>query len=130
MATQTPAQLKQKIETIQTKASYERGTDAEKFADLMDLVAGEFPGNTPPEQLAAALALAADAQYSIAVAGDEKAAREAAEKRIKALEAELSKPAPDPLQASVEALAEVAASLVEIAKVQVGEVKPAGKAKK
>ena len=112
----SPKQIAKKIENIRTKASYDSAPDTEKLTDLMGLVDGVFDGDSAPEQLATALTLAADAQYSIAIAADAKAALEASERRIAELQAELSKTPADPVEAKLSGLVDIVEGLVALAK--------------
>ena len=116
MAIQSPKQIAKKIENIRTKASFDSAPDGEKLSDLMGLVENQFEGRNAPEQLATIINLAADSQYNTAVTADLRANVETLERRIAELQAELSKPAKDPVEAKLSGLIGVVEGLVELAK--------------
>ena len=112
MPRKKPSQLKKDIAAIQTRSAFDGASEAEKLAILVEAVNGAFEGDTAPQQLAAALTLAVDAQYAVAVAIDCQSTVDQMGRRIEELKAELNKSPADPTQAKIEGLVKVVEALV------------------
>lgn len=109
----SPTQLKKQLTDLKTRTSFDAASVPEKLEMLMVKVEGQLPGDDPVERLIDALGLAIDADRANELKGDMARQLEQAQRKIKGLEAIVSAPPADPLQASLEHLAGIAGDLVE-----------------